>query len=449
MSTVRLNYVPFPKQCAVHASKARFRVVAAGVRGGKTKLGAGEILRDAIRHGKEGCHWWCTEPWTEQLFYPREAIDELLGNNFDRVVKQWKEKQRVYVLRNGGMIWLKGCDNENSLRGAGVKGIWADEVAFVKASALKILRTRVSDTAGWMLLTSTPKGKNAFYEWCAKGIERKKGYEFFHWESRDNPHFPAAEWEAVKADLPSEFFAQEYEAKFLDSAAGVFRMVDEAFAAGAQLAERGEKVEGPYVVGVDVAKSVDWTVMTVMNSSGRQVDFDRFHKLPWPEARARILDMIARWGALVVIDSTGVGDPVRDDLVSVLGDERVVGIKFTPDLRSNMVRAVQSSMEQRALALLPSPGGVMEDELRWFEFAPSASGSGGRYQAARGFHDDCVWSLALANWGRIHYLGERAGEPVVIEVARPMESGGQFAGADVSGSRVDWGRSRLSKLFRR
>jgi len=69
--------------------------------------------------------------------------------------------------------------------------------------------------------------------------------------------------------------------------------------------------EAPVVYGVDLAKSVDYTVIIGLDRDGRVASFKRF-QLPWDKTRAQILSEIK--GTRALVDSTGVGDPIVEEL---------------------------------------------------------------------------------------------------------------------------------------
>lgn len=60
----------------------------------------------------------------------------------------------------------------------------------------------------------------------------------------------------------------------------------------------------------DLAKLEDFTVLIVLDMSGRVVAFDRFSEPEWFFQRKRIVSLAQRYNARLLIDSTGVGDPI-------------------------------------------------------------------------------------------------------------------------------------------
>ncbi len=120
---------------------------------------------------------------------------------------------------------------------------------------------------GWAVFISTPMGRNWFYDMFTRGVEGQAGFKSFTFPSNVSPYFPAKEWEAAKLTLSEDVFRQEYMAEFLEDGAGVYRgivgcLVEEEPADNGGGGNKDEK--GPVVIGCDVAKHTDWTVLIAM-----------------------------------------------------------------------------------------------------------------------------------------------------------------------------------------
>jgi hypothetical protein len=89
------------------------------------------------------------------------------------------------------------------------------------------------------------------------------------------------------------------------------------------------------------------------------------------------------------MDSTGVGDPIFEDLQREGLD--VTGFKFSQTSKQNLMVGLASAIQQRRVTF---PEGVLTEELEIFEYQYTATGV--KYSAPSGFHDDCVMALALA-----------------------------------------------------
>ena len=103
------------------------------------------------------------------------------------------------------------------------------------------------------------------------------------------------------------------------------------------------------MVGCDVAKHTDWTVLIAMDAeTGRCFAMERFNHLDWPIQKERILGFVRRWRGRLVLDASGVGDPIYDDLKRVYPD--VEGFKFTAHSKVELVQRLIVAVEQRRVS---------------------------------------------------------------------------------------------------
>jgi phage terminase large subunit-like protein len=122
---------------------------------------------------------------------------------------------------NGSRIDFKSADDPESLRGAGLDILWIDESAFIpNKDAYDVVRPSLSDHEGILITTTTPDGKNWFYDefWSDKALaDLKQGR--VEYRSIDNVHFPSDEWVYYKEQTHPMRFRMEFMASF-DAMAG-------------------------------------------------------------------------------------------------------------------------------------------------------------------------------------------------------------------------------------
>jgi len=413
------KYVPHPAQVAIHRAKdRRFRVICTGRRFGKTYCLAGELLDWTRKNGGE--YGWVA-PTYNVAERGIEAFREL-GGDVMRVFG--RAPSRVELPGMAGYppsrIWFLSADNADSIRGFGFKGLVIDEAASIPVDVWNyILRPTISQTLGWAVFVSTPKGRNWFYDMFTRGLDpTEKDYASFTFPSKASPFFPEKEWEDARRVLPEDAFRQEFMAEFLEDSAGVFRGVD-----GCLTLETGNStLETPrnVVIGCDVAKHTDWTVLIAMDpETGRCFAMDRFNQLDWPVQKDRIVSFARRYGGRLIMDATGIGDPIYDDLKRVLPN--VEPFKLSSVSKTELIQRLRVAIEQRQVCW-PSAWDVVTLEMKRYEYDIGATGLL-TYNAPSGFHDDCVISLALANHGR--WEAATCGHMLRIPGGRPRRLRGQ------------------------
>lgn len=386
---IKLLYKPHPGQAAFHKSKARYRILACGRRWGKTRAAAAEALRLTLSKPKQ--RGWIVAPTYSQTQESWRAIEEIAPPELLRLI-DIKRSDRRWVFPNGSEIEFRTAERPENLRGAGLNWAIVDEAAQVSENAWLTLRPTLSDKLGRIILITTPFGRNWVYREYVRGTsDEHPNHESWRHSSRANPHFPAEEWEAARGDVPADWFAQEYEAQFLDDAAMVFRGIEGV------LSDSLDDIEsvGPLTWGCDLAKARDWTVCIALDQGGILRHFERWQHMLWPDTKARIRALATAHGGRWYIDKTGVGDPIVDDLLAAGVDG--TGYLFTNQSKHNLVTGLQVAIEQKTV-YIPTDAITLVDELRNFGYEMLASGRV-RFQAIDNKHDDCVMALALAHHG--------------------------------------------------
>ena len=107
----------------------------------------------------------------------------------------------------------------------------------------------------------------------------------------------------------------------------------------------------------------------------------------------------------IAIDSTGVGDPIAEDVARIRPTEL---FKFTAQSKQQIMEGLAMAIQQRKITF---PEGNIKDELEIFEFEYTRTGV--KYSAPQGFHDDCVCALALA-WHKYRTSAGQSGQYSII-----------------------------------
>ena len=378
-----INALPHAGQKEVHNSDARFKVLSAGRRWGKTRLGVNECLDAASKGGRA---WWVSPSYktSEVGWRPLRQIARKIPNAEVKLV------DRTVTLPGGGFVAVRSADNPDSLRGEGLDFVVMDECAFMQKEAwTEAIRPSLSDRQGKALFISTPKGRNWFWEAYMRGVNGEEGWESWTFPTANNPFIAASEIEASKRDLPEIIFRQEYLAEFVDDQGGVFRRVQESAVLSPSEPENGKQ----YVAGVDVAASVDYTVVSVLDAESKEMVYmDRFNRVDYPVLIDRLEAVYKRYHLTsMVVESNSIGRPVIDELVA--RGLNIVPFTTTSATKQAIIQNLQAAFENGQILVLNNQ--ILVGELLSFESKRNASG-GFSYSAPDGMHDDCVLSLAIA-----------------------------------------------------
>ena len=206
-----------PKQALIFNSKARFRVVVAGRRFGKSVGCVMELIRAAKKPNSR--NWYIAPTY-------RQAKDIIWQMLLDHIPKRWIKKMHEtrmeITLINGAVIACKGSDNPDSLRGVGLDFVVMDEVQDISQETwYTVLRPTLADTGGKMLAIGTPKSGTLLRDLYDKAGELD-GWERWQFRTIDSPFIPAIEVEQARRDLDDRQFRQEFLAEFVSMSGRVY-----------------------------------------------------------------------------------------------------------------------------------------------------------------------------------------------------------------------------------
>jgi hypothetical protein len=200
-------------QGQVFSSTARFRVLVAGRRFGKSYLSCIELLRGAINKPGE-TYFYCAPTYRMAKDIAWKLLKQL-------VPKQWLKSKNESDLKlelvNGSMIELKGTENAMALRGRSLSGVVLDEAAFMDPGVwFEVLRPALADKQGWALFISTPEGTASWFYDLWNYAEEEGGADWQRWSytTIQGGNVPPEEVEAARSQLDPRTFRQEFEASF-------------------------------------------------------------------------------------------------------------------------------------------------------------------------------------------------------------------------------------------
>jgi hypothetical protein len=270
MSTFSVQF--HPGQVAIHNSPARFKVVAAGRRFGKSHFAAYNLGIEALKTENErgykltpehGVYYIApTFDQAKRVMWPK--LREILGYAAKGgLITKENTNDGWIELVSGRRIFIKGADNPDSLRGIALSYVVLDEYADMKEDVWSlIIRPALGDVEGEALFIGTPKGKNHFYKIFMGALEKPlppdwddsrpnpwDKWESFHFKTIDNPFLARDEIADMEADesMSREAVRQELEASFISGSGRHLK------AEWFEVVDKLPSEEGQLVVTVDLA----------------------------------------------------------------------------------------------------------------------------------------------------------------------------------------------------
>ncbi len=387
---IRLQYHPAQAKIFFDSS-TRNKVIAKGRRFGLTR-GFAHCVIEAMLDGVTPILWVDTininiDRYVERYFKP--AL-----RKFDRSLWDWRQQAKELKIMNS-VCDFRSADRPENIEGFGYKLVILNEAGIILKDEYlwhNTIRPMMIDYGSPIMAGGTPKGKNLFYRLFNKGKGEDPDWESFHYTTYDNPYLSRKEIDSIAKDMPELVRRQEIMAEFLEDEFAVFSGIEKCI--------RGKMAdplkECRYVAGLDLAKHMDWTVLTIAQAETRQVVwFGRIQKHDWPYQKRWIESHVRRYNnALIAIDATSIGDVVMDDLREK--GLRVEPFVFTSKDKRELIEGLILDIEQQNIHFPPIP--ELIEELKMFEIEITPTGNF-RYNAPEGMHDDCVISLALVSWG--------------------------------------------------
>lgn len=222
-----------PEQQRLMHSDARFKVVPAGRRSGKTELAKRQLITAALSETTyPDARFFAAAP-------TRDQAKRIFWNDLKQMtppclmLEPPKESELVLTYVTGATISVVGMDRPERIEGSPWNGGVLDECANMKPQAWpENVRPALSDRNGWCWLIGVPEGRNHYYDlWKLAISGRERGWEGFTWfTSEVLPLYLAngeEEIEAARRQLDDLTFQQEYEGSFVSFEGRAYYPFDE------------------------------------------------------------------------------------------------------------------------------------------------------------------------------------------------------------------------------
>lgn len=299
-------------------------------------------------------------------------------------------------LSNGSTISFRST--EQTSRGLTVTGLLVlDECAYLDEEIIYELLPLVNAHNAPILIASTPFIKDGYYwnMWSLGLTGKNESVKSFDWNGYpDSERFITEEQKALyKQTMSPQKYRTEIDGEFLEDGGLLFNGIDNC------ILEREAEFDELFI-GIDFAsgKGGDFTVLSALNSQGKQVVLERTNNLA-PMAQvdwlAGMINSLATKARIRVIqaevNSLGVVyiDALRKQLIWPI-TEWVT----SNDSKRKIITQLQLAFEQGKIGILNDP--TQTNELRKYEMQINPKTKTVTFNGAAGSHDDTVMALAFA-----------------------------------------------------
>lgn len=212
------------KQKSVISSNARYKVVRAGRRSGKSALQIEDMSYIAIKQ-KDSPVFYIAPTQIQARAIIWEALKSRLASISE--INESRLEMKVPTVDGGfSTITVAGWENRENFRGRKAKKVYFDELDTMKDFFIgwqEIFRPSLTDLKGEAMFSGTPKKENPNLRRLEKVSLEDSDYECFQFTTYDNPHIPHDEIEKAKNELDNGTFRQEYLAEYVDNQGSLFK----------------------------------------------------------------------------------------------------------------------------------------------------------------------------------------------------------------------------------
>jgi len=386
-----LNIKNFDKQKEIFQDPHRYKIISKGRRFGLTRGMANEYIMRALQSKFKKGLWVDTINANIDRYVERFMIPELRKLP-KQIHWQWKKQARTLLIKDS-YIDFRSSDNPQNIEGFGYDLAFLNEAGIILRDEYlwhNAIQPMLMEYQAETIIGGNPKGRGLFYDLYLKGLNPDNtDYKSFHVTTYDNPYLPKEEVDRMVMDMPERVAKQEIFGQFLEDEGSVFKNVKQVMVAMPEKPMHTKR----YIMGVDLAKVQDYTVVVIYDAeSHHQVYQARFKDLDWVAQKKRIFAINRYYNSCpVVLDATGVGDPIADDFLQE--GIAVIPVKLTNESKREIIEKLVLWIEQERLAML----NLEETLIEFTAFTYDISSSGKiRYNAPPGLHDDIVIAHALA-----------------------------------------------------
>jgi len=374
-----------PKQNIIKASNAKRIVINAGRRFGKTILTA-HIGAERMLNGERVLYVAPSLDQTEAFF---TEVLRIFADLIDAGLV-YKNATKKLVSCGRGTIRAKTANLPENLRGDSAGLLILDEFAEMNPEMWELVGIpMLLDTGGNAIFISTPKRRNHFFRLFMR-CEAGTRWESFHATSHENPHLNQEALDDLTKDMTAEAYRQEIMAEFLDSQGMVFSNLDNVLTLGEGNHNKhsGHKV----VAGIDLAKSDDFTVMTIGCADCKEeLHIFRINNISYIEQRKQIVALADRWKIKAILaESNAMGEPIIEELA--MSGLPITGFATTASSKPPLIEALQLACETEEWHFLKNE--IVRKEMMAYEVKYNKNGKPS-YSGVKGVHDDMVISKAL------------------------------------------------------
>lgn len=337
----------------------------------------------------------CLSPTLEQARKIFKEIKNVIIPT--KIYHKHNDLQLVIILKNGSAILFKSAEQKDGLRGFTCTG-----VALLDESAYIPDETWYGEVLAWcnvsqapVVMVSTPRHKTGFfYKYYNLGFENGNDVFNYDWSTYDTSELLTNEkLEQYRKEIPAAQFKTEFLGEFLDNESGVFGNYDD-------IISNEYNIHGNCYMGIDwgTGQGQDETAICVFNNDRQMMALYHFSDKDETQTINYIIELIRQYKPLKVqVETNSIGAVfygLLDKAIKGAGlPVQLLKFTTTNDSKERLINNFQVAMQNKTVQILDCH--ALKVQMDMYEMKVTNNGKH-TYNAASGYHDDCIIAMLLA-----------------------------------------------------
>jgi phage FluMu gp28-like protein len=254
-------------------------------------------------------------------------------------------------------------------------------------------------------IIGTPKGDNFFAELYNMANQYHDQYASYHYTAYDSPYWTANSLDNIREQVPDIIWRQEYMAEFINNYQDrpLLPLIE---LLNTDIINSNIPVNhhGKYILGIDLAKQIDYTVIYILNYHTSTVERQyRFTGINWQDQINKILELNEVYNKpYIAFDNTGLGQVIHDNmLANGILSHQLLPVNISASNKVSLILSMYSHIANKKIHI-PAYTELVQEMNNYMAIQNKNSGHI-NYQAKSGEHDDCIMALAILIKGYSHY----------------------------------------------
>lgn len=372
--------------------KGYFHVVKAKRQVGKSVLIETLLLKTAIENPNTDSFLLTTT-----LDQARKLFNEIKDVVINTPIYRKHNDIQLYIaFKNSSVIHFKSAEQKEALRGYTCSGIFCvDEAAYIPDEVFYKTLAWCNVSQAPIVICSTPAFKTGFYyKYYTLGFENDTKIISYDWSQFDTSMLlPDETLERYRKQLPATQFKTDYLGEFLDNEGGIF-------------GNFGDIISDDYTPNLNCYMGIDWatgvggdeTAVCLFNSNKEMTALYHFNDKDETQTISYIIELIKCYKPLKVqVETNSIGQVFYGLLDKRIKAEKlpVMLLKFNTsnESKEKLINNFQVAIQNNQVQILNDS--MLQIEMSMYQMKLTSTGKKS-YNAASGYHDDCIIAMLLA-----------------------------------------------------